>query len=475
MKISEIYNLQKSQAELDFVDIDVTKDLPLFVDPFFLSKREDAWSMDAVSTLRSFFQQIINFIKQGYIKEAKELFGYLKEPNVTCLGLSRGKPQGRGVGHEDTDKVFNRLLKSKAISTGLIQDIEDNILFIDKFGKDKLSDMTTNIILNHLIKYTQNQCNLHNIPMQNAPSGYFWDKMSMEWRSEFTEMLVCDGRKIVLVPKGIVSFCKAYMPDKYYNHFVLNYLQQENIRLGTTLVYRRRSGVPYVTKKSIKQASPYSKDFLIHFTKAHPEVLRNFKNRTHVSALSNEDIYDINVENIAKSLSEQLMQIPMGNEAASQYHNMMIGVLELIFYPHLINPYKEQEIHEGRKRIDIVFENAAEQNSVLDRLISKHHIPCQYIFFECKNYSRDVANPELDQLSGRFSPRRGRVGFLLCRNIDDFDLFIQRCKDTYNDDRGLIIPLVDNDIISLLNNVRNYSPNRYLEDFLSHRVAKLIL
>ena len=169
------------------------------------------------------------------------------------------------------------------------------------------------------------------------------------------------------------------------------------------------------------------------------------------------------------------MQIPMGNEAASQYHNMMIGVLELIFYPHLINPYKEQEIHEGRKRIDIVFENAAEQNSVLDRLISKHHIPCQYIFFECKNYSRDVANPEMDQLSGRFSPRRGRVGFLLCRNIDDFDLFIKRCKDTYNDDRGLIIPLVDNDIISLLNNVRNYSPNRYLEDFLSHRVAKLIL
>ena len=55
MKISEIYNLQKSQAELDFVDIDVTKDLPLFVDPFFLSKREDAWSTKFFSTNNKFY------------------------------------------------------------------------------------------------------------------------------------------------------------------------------------------------------------------------------------------------------------------------------------------------------------------------------------------------------------------------------------------------------------------------------------
>ena len=33
MKISDIYNLNNSKAELDFVDINTNEDLPLFLDP----------------------------------------------------------------------------------------------------------------------------------------------------------------------------------------------------------------------------------------------------------------------------------------------------------------------------------------------------------------------------------------------------------------------------------------------------------
>jgi len=67
---------------------------------------------------------------------------------------------------------------------------------------------------------------------------------------------------------------------------------------------------------------------------------------------------------------------------------------------------------------------------------------------ECKNYSRDVANPELDQMAGRFGPNRGQFGLVLCRSIQDHDLFLTRCRDTFRDNRGLIIPITDDDLIA---------------------------
>ncbi len=457
MRISEIYNLKKSQGELDFVDINPSNDLPLFVDPHFLANRQDRWSQESIRTIRSFFNLLLHLLKNEQNVKAKEMFSFLSEPNETCLGLSKRNPQGRGVGTEDTDKIVDSILNSKALISGLVEDLEDCFIFVDNFGKDKLSDMTTNIIRKHLIEYTQSQANLWGISLTpNVQSGPYWDRSSNAWKNEYTNALVVSGKRILLVPKAIVSYCHDYTPSKYHQHFILNFLQDEHLRMDSTLVRKvpRKDGSIriYVTKKDIKKTeSSGSKEDLIAFTEKHPEVFKYFKEalRKPAESLSDREITSINIEEVVDHLISELRATPPGRDDASKYHLLSVGILELLLYPDLMCPQKEVEIHDGRKRIDITFDNAAKQGMFFE-LHMVHKLPSQYIFVECKNYSGDPANPELDQLGGRFSPNRGRVGLLLCRSIEDMHHFISRCNDTYRDDRGLIIPVTDTDLYQAL-------------------------
>jgi len=96
----------------------------------------------------------------------------------------------------------------------------------------------------------------------------------------------------------------------------------------------------------------------------------------------------------------------------------------------------------------------------------------QFIPVECKNYSKDPANPELDQISGRFSAQRGWFGVLCRRDLENKDLFVSRCRDTAVDGRGVILPLDDTDIIAMLDMIAR-SRRGDTNDFLEQRVRRI--
>lgn len=462
MKISERFNLGKSQFELDFVDVDEQTDTPLFLDPYYISKSEYPFAEKCNETIKSFFEYLLMLLRENRIDEAKEIFLYLGEPNEVCLGLSKGKPRGKGIGPSDTKSIFKSLIESKAVKSGVMEDIEDFRIFVKGIDKDKISDMVINIVRKHLLDYTEEQCNLWDINMQeNVLSGYYWDSASCSWQQEYRKILVIEGEEKILVPKRLVSFSQEYTSQKYKQHFVLNFMQNEHLRLQTHLVKERvKDKTKYVTKKSIeeeiKKEEEIDKDWLADFTKKHYEIFKNFKSNTinNIKVIKNEELTNQDVNGIIEYLETTLINIDTGPDKASEYHNIIMGILELIFYPYLCNPVKEYEINEGRKRIDIKYTNCAEKG-IFFRIPNQFQIPCPYIFVECKNYSRDVKNPELDQMIGRFSVNRGKVGIITCRNIENIDLFLARCKDTYRDQQGLIIPLVDEDIIKMMNALKS--------------------
>ncbi|MBQ5317572.1 MAG: hypothetical protein J6K17_00570 [Oscillospiraceae bacterium] len=480
MKISERFKLNKTQHELDFVDVDTDLDFPLFLDPYFIAKNDFPIASEAHSSLRSYFKCLLSALKEGRMREAEELFSHLGETNEICLGFSQTKPQGKGMGPSDASRIFKSLKESHALKTGIMEDIEDFRIFVDNVDKDKMSDMTANIIKKHLIEYTQAQCAVWGIPLtHDTPSGYYWERETNTWENKYTDMLIVDDRKILLIPKRIVSFSTEYTPQKYKQHFVLNFLQNEQLKLNGPLVQKRKDQSEYVTKKSVceyyGQERELDKKWLAEFTEKHPEVFSEFRQNTksRISPISNSEITTEPIDKVCNFLSEQLKSTPSGRDDATKYHRLIVGILELLFYPNLCNPVIEQDIHEGRKRIDITFDNCSETGFFF-RLSTTLRIPSQFIMIECKNYSRDVANPELDQIGGRFSPARGQVGIIACRSADDMSLLLSRCSDTYKDSRGLIIPLVDKDIYELLN-YKAQNNESAIDSFLQKRFHSIAM
>ena len=203
-------------------------------------------------------------------------------------------------------------------------------------------------------------------------------------------------------------------------------------------------------------------------------MFADFKRQTakKLSHIDGAVLDNLNLQAVCEYLARKLAEIPSGTANASNYHNLIIGIFELLFYPNLSSPKKEHEIHDGRKRIDITFNNSAESGFFFTLPNKNVLLPCPFVFVECKNYTGEVANPELDQLSGRFSNRRGKVGILACRTLDENDSFMKRCADTYEDDRGLILPITDEDLTVALSLFPTQGANA-IEQILSQKYEQI--
>lgn len=462
MLLSAALGLNLQQPSLDFVDIDLELDFPLYVDPAgFINPRDDFAEKCRVD-VQDFFQAVLKAIASGDTTKSAQLFAALSEPNETHLGVSSGRPDGRGIGPKQARMILDNLRTSTAGQTGLLQDLTDVALFVDGVGADKISDMTTNIIRRHLIEYTQQQFELHHQHIgTKVPTGPLWDTGNGRWITDaFDSIPVIKGQKILLLPKRYVRWRGGLQQAsaKYYNHFVTNFIRDEQLATNGSLVKvikTKKSQKRVVYKKDVKEKNPFSKDFIAQFSAKHPKEYQKFRQTLDrfspigIRTLVEANGSTFNSGRFSESLVEALSKIPTGRRHASEYHHLIMGIITFLFYPSLITPTLEQEINSGRKRIDIMYSNSADSGFFKDRKDDPFTL-AREVTFECKNYTDDIENPEFDQMIGRFDPRRGRFGIITCRSIDDRSKVVNRCRDAFQATNGVIFVLCDDDFISLL-------------------------
>lgn len=474
MKFSKQFGLNQSQAQLDFVDVDTSRDMRLFVDPYAIQTKENDLNLACTDQIKTFFDEVLDALRRHDHSRAVELTSYLSEPRETFLGFSQERPQGRGVGRGQADQILQALSRSEAFRTGMLSDLSETELFIDGIGPDKISDLTTNVIRSSLIEYTQNQCALHGIELtEGIAAAPTWDASRREWHQDYTQLPVVGGSPVILIPKYIVRWRLSLDSQEFYNFYMLNFLRDQHLASGSKLVRVLKNKTRVVRKKDLKKEYPLVKDDLAKFAQKHPDILATYKKfKGAKGTLGNKDFdEDFDERKFAAALIAALAKILPGMKTASKYHSFMQGVLTFLFYPDLINPIKEHEINEGRKRVDIKFTNTAE-TGFFRRMAEAPQTRSIDVFFECKNYSTDLGNPELDQISGRFSPLRGKFGFITCRTLVDEAKMNKSCRDTARDARGCVIVLTDEKINRMLELI-SLGQREDINSFLFHEFNSL--
>jgi hypothetical protein len=182
------------------------------------------------------------------------------------------------MGRDLARDTWEALRVSRAVSTGLLEDLEDAILFIDGIGFDIISDIATNIIRGPLITFTNDACKYYGIDVvSGVASGRIWDHRARHWTNRFVSLPLTKSGPLLLVPKGIVRRSQTFDPGDYYNNYILPYLQSEEMSAGSSLVEVLRSGRRRVTKKSVKEKYGGGKHVNLEITLRDSSILDRYR------------------------------------------------------------------------------------------------------------------------------------------------------------------------------------------------------
>lgn len=449
MRVSQYFSLGRAQGSLEFVDVDIAKDVPLFIDPGAIRLLGTTMAHECASLLQNFFQRVLDAIGVANHQEATDLLAGLHELNETRLGFSAGGARGHGMGAGLAADLHARLQMSRAVATGLLQDLEETALFVPGIDRDIISDIVTNIIFAPLADFTVTMCQKYGIATQPGIAYYRWDR-HYGWMAATAGLPVVAGHPLVLVPRAFVRRRQVFSAQGYYDHYILPYLQQEHLDANSELVRILRSGArrpPY--KKVLRAKHPDVKGTNTEFTAVNPDLLADYRRdaekdfspigQQELSAGTGSETPDFD------ALLVDVLACDPGGGDATKYQHAVEKLLTALFYPALDNPVLEQKQNNGRKRIDIDYENQATEG-LFYWMHAVNGVHCAYVPVECKNYTEDPANPEIDQLLGRLTIQRGHLGILCYRTSTNKDLIRQRCKDAALNGQGYVLTLDDGDL-----------------------------
>lgn len=222
-----------------FVDVEVTTDNRLYVDPHAIRLRNtpQPFADQALECVDTFTHKVTDSIIKGTAASrhrGERLLQRFVEPWETRLGMSAEGFHGHGgadvVGTWIWD-VLNDDVEA-LVRVGVLKQIEDLPLFVEGVDRDITSDITTRIIFGPLARFTELMIDTY---PQFSSAGHkvqtyrkqIWNPITGDWDEADMVLPVVDGKPLMLVPREWARPTLLMSATRYYETSVLSFAQLE--------------------------------------------------------------------------------------------------------------------------------------------------------------------------------------------------------------------------------------------------------
>lgn len=274
---SDYFNVPSSTLEAyGALDISLSSDLPLFIDPFLLFASEKSEYQELHDKIIQHLIKLKHIALDKTIRTDLKLFQF-PEIKQNWLGLSKYGNEGKGLGPKFASNIIDAFsgfysnFGDETISS--TSHIEKLTLVGKGIGKDFISDFTTNLIYEYLLEYTQVFALKHLQPSQTKTFSVrcrFDERFNAWMPRDFTlpYFYLEDGDFLLLTPTDILTKDEAFICNKdLHSSFrqIANSMENSALRDAINNYFRER--LPWNPKKK-------DIDFAISATiNKYPEIL----------------------------------------------------------------------------------------------------------------------------------------------------------------------------------------------------------
>lgn len=421
-RLNDYYGIYLRQSEVDFAIPYLDEDIPLYIDPFRLWQSPSYQDNGLHTLFKNAFNSLGKMYVEGQRDRAIEILQNISECNEVGLGNSKTR-SGKRIGVRQSEQILDVFESIPVVRKSGLEHPEIIQLLVDGISKDRISDITANLLGSFLIDYTIQECAKYGLPTEFCHFEYL-DIKTMKFKKDGCALPVNPrtNQPLWLVPKRWLRRNMWLNGDDYLNHYLVERIECIN-----------RSEVDIVTFNR----DNYS--VLIEYVKV--------KERTAEDCKNDPLFGQIPITSAKRKLSI-IKKLQTGKEGSAdkKYEEEVCQLMASILYPHLDFAKAQSRTESGTQIRDLVFYNNTsypflkEINELYDS---------RQLVMELKNVE-EVSKDHINQLHRYLNPVFGGFGIIVTRNRPKKSVF-QHTIDLWSGHRKCILIMDDSDLELMVN------------------------